>query len=268
MLTQALLGLDKLFRLGLNFLAHCSWFRHFKCNLARCNPVALTIVALILTGCATASPRPVNTAAQKESSQSAMEVAKALLQTQEDFYAALEDRNPQAMIDAATTRNSVRIPPLADLQTKAAIRATTISMLTRIRSLALDKPLLIERIDRELEQLNQNRSSPLSSGGLYSIKKLKQGGEFIRVLELQSNTTTTVQLGSDTTVGTIVYVEHDLNEKIVLRVVNQQGTHLCSQQNPRGHLICRYRNKTPEELVATITNLGPTTTSVLFIKNL
>lgn len=262
MLPQSLLGLDKLFRLGGNFLAHCSWPRYLRCIY-----VALAIVALVLTGCTTSSSSSTEHTGQRERSQTAMDMAIALLQTKENFYAALKDRNVQGMIDAATTRNGVPFSALADLETKTAVRAITISMLKQARSLALGNQLLSERIDKELERLNKKNNPRLFSSGLFSMKKLMQGDTFVRTLNLQGNSTLTVELGSDATLGTIVYVEHPLNERIVLRVLNQQGKHLCSQQNPRGHIICRYKNKIAEKLTATVTNLGPMPTSVLFIRN-
>ncbi len=263
MLTQSLLGSDKPFQLGRFILAHFSLSLH-----SGFYSLALAFMALALTACATSSPGSAEPVVQLERSQTATEVATALLQTQETYYAALEDQSAQGMVDAATARNNLPFSALASLEAKAAIRATTISMLNQARSFTVDNQLLSDRIDRELDRLSTAKNSPrLLTGGLFGIKKPNQDESFVRTINLQGNATFTIELESGAAPGTIVYVEHQLNEKILLRLVNQQGIHLCSQQNPRGHLICRHKQKVAEKLTATVTNLGSMSTSVLFIRN-
>lgn len=238
----------------------------FSC--IRLLPSSLIVLgtALVLNACATSPSDHAEAKLASGPARTANQTANTLLQTQKAFHAALEKQDAQAMFDAVSARETVFDSVTRDPHTSDAVFNTSIRMLQQALRYAGDDAQLQERIEKQIARLGRKATSSIV-GNLTDLKKMIRVNDFVRVLDLQAHAIFSVELGSDSEVGTIVYVEHEMYEPVVLSLENQQGITLCKQKNPRGYLICRHKSKSTEELRVKVSNLGATPTRVLLIRN-
>ena len=205
--------------------------------------------------------------AEKSNIQSdiATRIAEALLLSQSNFAIARKDGTPLEMLDAALSRDTILSTDLYSVDSLAQIDATTQRMIDWTRLMASQD----QQVQTEVEHRTASRSdrAKTNTSFLGQLGVFVHPNKYINKIQIRTKSSVTITLSIKAEFGAIIYVEHNIHEKIVLTIRTSSGVPICSDQNVQGFLICRWRPEQDQVATVTVENTGSINADILMIRN-
>lgn len=226
----------------------------------------LVVCATVVPACQSNSPEKTNAISRSES---AAILAETLLASEEMFLQAMHTKDPLGMIDAALTRDDIITSGIYAYGNSEVVAENTDRMIDLALSYAARDEVILAEATQRLDSRKPRKHSGTFGGDgfLKQLGNMSRPDEYVRTLEIDALSSFTMRLPIKKAVGAIIYVEHREFFPIFLTVIDNDGTPLCEQRNPRGRLLCRWQSMEDTEVTVTVDNGGSLATDVLMIRN-
>ena len=218
------------------------WPSHFA-SLSKSILVAALVGTILgsMAGCQTTANQ--QRAKLDTALQSAAERAVIMLQDANlSFAKAHKQQDVDGMLQAVAARNEVLADRSLAMRTNGAFREKTLELIEQIRPLVGENETEQAKIEKLLSAPKDrilNRA--LSSGGLYNSRSASTNAGLTREIKLSGKQVLRIPWRIDSKQAAIVYIEHKLEDKVELQLLDAERAPVCHEQNPRGFLICHWR---------------------------
>lgn len=226
---------------------------------------------VLLSACVSQNSRaPSNEAATTSKSAAADHALGVLEQAYAEYEIARLAGDAPAMVHAAMKRLEVSKTLLSE-SAATQLSQKTVEMILQARGVAADDRESLAKIDATLSEADLDLTREFGgSGNLFgNLGKLTGALKSEQLLSytLAPGDIRLIRLRVASDSGAIVYVEAPARRGVTLRVVEDDGTPLCSDSSEHGVLICRWRPESNGFANVTIEHDGAVEVAVLMLTN-